>query len=122
MDVINQLIWDETDALKRVMGKEQILNILVDSFLETMPSYAQQLADDLTKKDIQSAAISAHTLKGAAANLSVLVLADISKRIEQACRERASLDEVLTLHTYFKDIFQKSCEVLSTWKDTRKSL
>lgn len=115
-----QGIWDEADALKRVMGKEQILAAMVESFLSTMPGYAQQLADDLANEDIQAAAVSAHAVKGAAGNLSTLALADVAGNIEQACRNNASLDEVLTHYARFDEIFQQSYSVLSDWQDARK--
>lgn len=115
-----QGIWDEVDALKRVMGKEQILSAMVESFLHTMPGYAQQLADDLANKDIQAAAVSAHAVKGAAGNLSTLALADVAGNIEQACRNNVSLDEVLAHYASFEEVFQQSYRVLSQWQDARK--
>ena len=80
-----------------------------------MPVYAQALADDLDRKDIEAAAKSAHALKGVAGNLSTLALAEITRRIELACRENASLEDVLVLHEVFEELFQKSCDALSSW-------
>tara|TARA_R110002167_G_scaffold83117_20_gene226234 strand:- start:2163 stop:2543 length:381 start_codon:yes stop_codon:yes gene_type:complete len=117
---VRQEIWDEEDALKRVMGKEQILAAMVESFLETMPEHAQKLADDLANKDISAAALSSHALKGAAANLSTQALANVAGNIERACRNHASLDEVLAQYASFDEIFRQSCMVLSDWQSTRK--
>lgn len=118
MDAIS--IWDKADALKRVVGSEPVLKTLVESFLKIMPNYAQQLSYDLSSKDIQAAEKSSHALKGAAANLSTLALADISGSIEQACRCNASIDEILSLHARFEAIFQQSYNVLSHWYDARQ--
>jgi HPt (histidine-containing phosphotransfer) domain-containing protein len=115
-DSIDLPIWDEADALKRVMGKEKILKVLIASFLSDMPGYAKTLADDLARKDIEAASKSAHALKGVAGNLSTLALAEITKKIELACRGSASLEEVLPLYTLFEEAFQKSCDTLSAWQ------
>ena len=116
----HQGIWDEADALKRVVGKEEILAAMVESFLHTMPGYAKQLADDLASKDIQAAAVSSHSLKGAAANLSTLALADVAGNIEQACRNNESLEEVLAHYARFEVIFKQSCSIVSDWQEARK--
>tara|TARA_R110001592_G_scaffold7126_1_gene40162 strand:+ start:29510 stop:29887 length:378 start_codon:yes stop_codon:yes gene_type:complete len=113
---LDLMIWDEADALKRVMGKKDILEALVALFLNDMPGYAKTLADDLERKDLEAVSKSAHALKGVAGNLSTLALAEITKRIEQACRSNSSIDEVIELHATFVELFHKSCDVLSAWQ------
>ena len=81
-----------------------------------MPGYAQTLADDLSRKDVEAASQSAHALKGVAGNLSTLALAEITKRIELACRANAPIDDILPMYAIFEEIFPKSCEVLSDWQ------
>jgi HPt (histidine-containing phosphotransfer) domain-containing protein len=115
-DGIDLAIWDQADALKRVMGKETILKVLIASFLSDMPGYAKTLAYDIERKDIEAVSKSAHALKGVAGNLSTLALAEITKRIELVCRGSASLDEVLPLYALFEEIFQESCDALSAWQ------
>tara|TARA_R110001592_G_scaffold7032_2_gene39465 strand:+ start:33483 stop:33860 length:378 start_codon:yes stop_codon:yes gene_type:complete len=116
LDGIDLVLWDEADALKRVIGKQEILKVLVAFFLSDMPVYAKALSDELAQKDMQAAAKSAHALKGVAGNLSTLALAEIVKRIELACRESAPLEELLRCHSVFEDIFSKTCAVLSSWQ------
>ncbi len=112
------LLWDKEDALKRVMDKQEILEILVTVFLSDMPEYAKTLADDLARKDTVSAAKSAHALKGVAGNLSTLALAEILRKIESACLGNVAIEEILQLHAAFEEIFPKTCAVLAEWKNS----
>jgi HPt (histidine-containing phosphotransfer) domain-containing protein len=98
------------------MGKEKILKVLIAAFLNDMPAYAQTLANDLERKNIEAAVQSAHALKGVAGNLSTLALAEAAKRIELACRANEPIENVLKHYALFKELFPKSCEALSAWQ------
>jgi len=57
------------EGLGRVRGNEQIYKVLMNSFLAN-PQYAQMQAE-LQSNDAESAAKTAHAIKGIAANLSL---------------------------------------------------
>ena len=109
------MIWDSADVLKRVMGKEKILKVLVAAFLVDMPNYVQILEGELNNKDVSAAAKTAHTIKGAAGNMSTLALADLAKDIERACLDESSIDEILTFHAKLMQVFPLTCNELSAW-------
>jgi signal transduction histidine kinase/DNA-binding response OmpR family regulator/HPt (histidine-containing phosphotransfer) domain-containing protein len=115
-EVIEALsIWDQAGALKRVMGKEKILEVLLLSFDADMPVYVQALQDDLKALDIPAAAKSAHAVKGVAANLSALALADAAGRLERACLGGLDLDAILVINEEFMALFPKTQAALQQW-------
>lgn len=76
-------IFDYKDAIERV-GDDELLNELLDDFLV----FADEILLDVEKaiKENNSAMVrnSGHTLKGTAANLSLLNMSEIGKKLEAA--------------------------------------
>lgn len=112
-------IWDEADALKRIMGQEAILKLLVDAFLTDMPVYAKDLSESLGKENLAEAAKHAHAIKGAAGNLSTFAIAEKAKEIEHICLENGSVNRLGDLHQDFKVLLVKTLETLDTWQKAK---
>jgi signal transduction histidine kinase/DNA-binding response OmpR family regulator len=74
--------WDRTAALARVRNREERLAILVKMFLDGMPAHIEQLEQALENKDPETAAKTAHSIKGVAANLSALRLQTAASEME----------------------------------------
>ncbi|WP_197482661.1 Hpt domain-containing protein, partial [Oleiphilus sp. HI0128] len=110
-------IWDESDVLRRVMGKSKILKVMIASFLSDMPQYVDTLQSDIDKGDLEAAGNSAHALKGVAANLSALALAEAAKKIEIACKDGQPIENILPMHQEFMDVYPKTREMLMAWKE-----
>jgi len=81
------LIWDESDALKRLNGNHSLLIRLIEVFLSDINSELMQLKDAIDKNDIKNCQLHAHSMKGASANLSAFKLQDMSLDLENASKE-----------------------------------
>jgi len=78
---------DYADALDRAMGDEAFLEALIRQFLDGLGGQIDQMADSLERGLTAVLAGQAHTLKGAAANLSAGPLSMVALEMEQAARD-----------------------------------
>ncbi|RLC28209.1 MAG: histidine kinase, partial [Deltaproteobacteria bacterium] len=81
--VSNEPLIIET-ALERTMGDREFLSELLQMLLSGLPEQIKTLHAALASGNTEAFAAQAHTIKGAAANLSVEGMADIARRLEQA--------------------------------------
>jgi len=112
-------IWNQADALKRVMGKEKILKAMVASFINDIPPYIEQLALNFQQESSQGAANCAHAIKGVAANLSAIALADAASRLERACLDFSGTEipcEIRSIETELLDFYVETKAVFQQWQ------
>ncbi len=81
-DSKQSIIWDKDDAMKRVLGKEKLLYVLINSFLEEMPSRIIQMQLAVDNKDPEQVRHLAHIIKGVSGNLSGMELQQKALEIE----------------------------------------
>jgi PAS domain S-box-containing protein len=86
-------VFDEAGLLGRIMGNRALAAKLVKGFLLELPAQLQSLRRHLEEGDAPSARRGAHTIKGAAANLSAGTLRAAAYEAERAAAAGA-LDEV----------------------------
>ena len=60
----SNLIWDESDALKRLSANHSLLIRLIEVFLSDINSELMQLKDAIDKNDIKNCQLHAHSMKG----------------------------------------------------------
>lgn len=75
---------DKDSALKRVGGSEALYKKLLGKFVDG--NYQQQLEDQLSSGNTADATAMAHTIKGVAANLSLIEVSAIAQNLEQALK------------------------------------
>ena len=85
---------DQESALKRVGGSEALYKRLLGKFVDG--NYQAQLEDLIAAKDTAGAAAQAHTIKGVAANLSLLEINVISQKLEMALKNGEPYDSLVT--------------------------
>jgi CheY-like chemotaxis protein/HPt (histidine-containing phosphotransfer) domain-containing protein len=93
--------FDVASALKRAMGDQIFLKALFADFVKTLPSRLAAIDAAIDDQDSGALTASAHSLKGAAANLSMAPLADVAKAIEVSARNQnldAASIEIERLH------------------------
>ena len=78
---VNEQIVDIDDALKRIGGNMDLYKRLLGRFIDG--NHIETLEDALLSGDTDEAARLAHTLKGVAANLSLVKLRTISTDLEE---------------------------------------
>lgn len=77
-------IIDREMLLERMMGDEELAGEILELFLESAPDQIHGLKEALDTHDMTQARDRAHTLKGAAANISAGALQEAAYLAEQA--------------------------------------
>jgi len=78
------LIFDYVAMSERLMNDDELIAIIADTFLKDMPVQIEQLKAYIEDKDVSQIASQAHKIKGAAANVGAMVLAELALKMEQA--------------------------------------
>lgn len=81
-NTVEQKIWDKDAALKRVRGKQERLDILINMFFDSMPEKVDSLGKAIEQKQADEASAIAHSVKGSVSNLGGIALQNIAQEIE----------------------------------------
>lgn len=80
-------ILDRAAALERLEGDEELLQEIIDIFLEDAPRLFLALKQARLDHDQKTSERQAHSLKGASANVGAVALQAISMQAEAAARD-----------------------------------
>ena len=111
------VIWDQNAALKRMLGKEKILKVLLTTFFSDTPQYVALLFERLEQSDYSAAAQSAHAIKGVAANLSALALADCASGLERSCLDE-KLEDIDIYKLKFQPIYDDAANAFKLYLES----
>ncbi len=78
---VNQPVFDYEDFLERIDGDTVLLKEVLEIFLEDTPSLLADLNAGIKSKDVEMVERAAHTLKGAAANISAKRLQELNHQL-----------------------------------------
>lgn len=107
-DESNLPVFDHADLLSRMMDNEELVKVVMDAFM----TEASSLVQDIEQADTANAlTMAAHSLKGAAANISAVQLSDLSFKIEMASRDN-DLETAKKLVPYVRPSFEKLKQVV----------
>ena len=81
---------DRESLLQRCMGNSALVEKLLSTFLDTLPSEKNSLSEAIEKDDLSSVSRIAHKLRGTASNMCAIPLSDAALEIEQAARNNQS--------------------------------
>lgn len=79
--ILNQPIFDYEDFLERIDGDTDLLKEVLVIFLEDTPDLFSELDSGIKNRDVKAVERAAHTLKGAAANISAKRLQGLSHQL-----------------------------------------
>lgn len=102
-------VFDADDFLHRIDGDTDLLNEVLGIFLEDTPVLMASLISGMKEKNVPAVERAAHTLKGAAANISAKRLHLLCQRIQILVRQDAEADLtplVAVLENHFHDLDQ----------------
>ena len=77
-------VFDKPSLLERVGGDEEICAEILKIFIEDVPERLKEMENSLVQGDNDTLKRGAHTLKGAAGNVSALMLREAASRLEAA--------------------------------------
>jgi len=78
------IIFDGPGILKRMMGDEDLVKLILKSFLDDIPGQILKLKESLQAGDVSASARQAHSIRGAAANVGGERLRHTAKKMEIA--------------------------------------
>lgn len=73
-------------ALQRMDGDADLLNEVIDVFLEDYPNSLQQLRSSAEARDLKLVLRTAHTLKGVAGNFAANSVTEVGHQVETLCK------------------------------------
>jgi signal transduction histidine kinase/DNA-binding response OmpR family regulator/HPt (histidine-containing phosphotransfer) domain-containing protein len=94
-EVLQILGIDTKGALRRTGGNRLRYEALLRKFAQPNAGGVTEIRAALAAGDVETAARTAHSLKGAAANLGASALADVASRAESAINTRSGVEPVL---------------------------
>jgi signal transduction histidine kinase/CheY-like chemotaxis protein/HPt (histidine-containing phosphotransfer) domain-containing protein len=97
-------VFDREELLKRLGGREEMLGRFIGMFTTNVSGYMEALLSAIEQNDVEQIRIQAHTIKGAAGNISARRMKDTAATMETAVRE-GRLDEVSALRLQLKSDF-----------------
>jgi CheY-like chemotaxis protein/HPt (histidine-containing phosphotransfer) domain-containing protein len=89
-------VFARDELLERLGGREDMLARFIGMFSDNMVGYMDQLTAAIKRSDTEQVRIQAHTIKGAAANISARQVRETASTMEMHARE-GRLDEVAGL-------------------------
>lgn len=89
-NALDHIIWDRQGALKRMGGKQKILDALLRLFVDDMPKRMALLQAAVDASALAEAQSLAHEVKGVAGNLGAMRVQQLAKQM-QACQDTATL-------------------------------
>ncbi|MDA7746051.1 response regulator, partial [Psychromonas sp.] len=98
--------WDFPSLLRRLLGKEKLLVNLLFTFKQEMPSYITLLKSHIENEEHEYIRSIAHTIKGAASNLSGIALTTYASELEQVAEEMHS-EKYPALFILINDAYQE---------------
>ncbi len=90
------VMWDKDAALKRIMGKQDLLFKLVEVFLAESPKRMLNLEEAVHNADCKTIREITHSIKGIAGTIGALVLEELATLIEDEAKE-SHYDNALAL-------------------------
>ena len=100
-------IWDQDALLGRMRGKTDRVVKLVNLFLGDMPERMSALQSKIIAEEFEACGATAHTVKGVAANLSVMRLQEAAAELEQAVKAHQT-HEVQQLLDTIQSVYEES--------------
>lgn len=107
-------VFDYDDFLYRIDGDVDLLKEVIQIFLEDTPGLLTNLYAEIKGGDTEAVERAAHTLKGAAANISAKRLQQLSQHIQLALKENDAID-LEPFIDHFKKNFKELDQVLKEY-------
>jgi HPt (histidine-containing phosphotransfer) domain-containing protein len=103
---------DAGKALERIRGNAKLFKLLLSTFLRDTPAQFTQLKGEIEANDRAAAARSVHTIKGVAANLSMMKLYELSPALEALLKTDADAADSLATYT---SVYEKTVEAVNAY-------
>ncbi|MDR1649575.1 MAG: Hpt domain-containing protein [Synergistaceae bacterium] len=103
---------DADKALARIRGNARLFKLLLSTFLKDTPAHFSQLKKEVAANDRVAAGKTVHTIKGVAANLSMMKLYEISPALEALLKTDSDIADSLANYI---SVYEKTVEAVNTY-------
>lgn len=111
-----RLNFNERDALSRLGNDKQLLAFVVQTYLNELPAYLDELSKSMASKDPSQVGKAAHRLKGASATIGLECVASLALALEQAGKSNEPLGDLLAKHSQLVEhLSEKAKPTLTGW-------
>ena len=111
--IIEEQVFDYEGMRERMVGDDELISAVSESFLTGMPEQIEQLKLAIEAKDVQQAAVHAHGIKGASANVGGVALSTLAYMMEQ----NAMLGELEAIHQDMPELEQHFVELKAAMEE-----
>ena len=105
------VIFDKNELVARSMGDIELSRYVATIFMENAPEYIEAIRSALAVKDAAALRQSTHKLKGAAATMALLQLAEAARSFEELV-ERGEMENILQSLPTLERKFERACATL----------
>lgn len=110
-DAAGNVIFDKDELVARSMGDIELSRYVATIFMENAPEYIEAIRSALAVKDAAALRHSSHKLKGAAATMALLQLAEAARSFEELV-ECGEMENVLQFLPTLERKFEQACATL----------
>jgi len=115
-------LFEEQELLERLMGDRALARMILEGFLDDMPSRLEKLGQSIAQGKNEVIRLHAHAVKGASANIGAHQLRGLAASLEDATAlelDRNRLDQALeNLRDGFEKLREELVEKLVKWGST----
>ncbi len=118
---------DETVAatlrkLGEELGDESIVHMLIDTFMDELPKWRDNLDQARQVGDADNMTLAAHTTKSAARSLGLEALADLCQQLETAGRNQEATEPLQALAGDVLNTMDDAAETLTAFKNSQVAM
>ena len=110
-DAVDTDIWNRGELLDRVMGNQEVIPLLVNAAMDDFPNQIAAMRQSLAEGNQTVAMRQAHSIKGAAANLSAEALRRTARQVEERLEDN-DLDGAMALTGELESAFDRLRRVM----------
>ncbi len=110
-----QPVFDRSDLMQRLLGDEGLADAVINTVVETLPKLLADLHDARASGDASAMRLAAHTLKGAAGNVSLARV----QRLGQLCERAAATGNVAEVARLLPQLHDACGEALAVLVTSR---
>ena len=113
------LVFDRAHFEKRFADHFDLADSVVQTFLDSIESMTLELKSAVESGDVERVKLAAHTLKGAATNLSAQSLSKVASRIERMCSEGTVSSRIILDSDEVFQSAERTKVALATYRNER---
>ncbi len=115
-DKQDTLIFDEAALNERMMADKELINMVIDTFLDELPNQIEELCVLIEHNDYDNICKQAHKIKGSAANVGVMRLSELAFQIETAAKLENVADDMRLKLEKFKQHSDELVKILRAYQ------